>query len=437
MSTFLRPRVLVPPILPAFAAAAPAWAMSSRGNAWDAATPELKIAVNLACNECEQLTSKALRRPYPKDPELPFWRRSTISGATQLLRRAVGLYKDDRTLAETDLLTRYTAFGSLSTAVERAKARHRERAGEEIPRFLEIGAGQRLVAAGLKALYGAEVGLEELSPQYASLQGAFDLVLPSAKIDDAPIAEDRYELIYSFYGSMYGDDQLKILQKVVAGLKVGGEASLMWKCGWRHNAMAKLVRRRAAFFQQGGLDLSISSLGVSADGGLPEAVHTVWARKRAEAVDVPGLFARARELEKAKSFPEIPSTLRLSSDGPYFRVSDFSLGDLERIVDEMVIAAGFAMGLEPRELESRFRVQLGARLGQNRLASGTALADAILSPVFLQRRAVNDPSPLAYHEPLSHLVLDYLHQASPELRIGSSYTRERGMILYYFASMRH
>ncbi len=437
MSTVCKPIALVPPLLPAFATTLPAWAVPCSGDSWEAATPELKIAVGLACNECEQLTSKALRLPYPEDPELPFWRSSTVSGVAQLLRRAVGLYKDDRALAETDVLTRYTAFGSLSAAVERARARHLAREESGAPRFLEIGAGQRLVAAGLKAMYGDRIALEELSPQHASLQGVFDLVLPAAKIDDAPIAEDRYELIYSFYGSMYGEDQLKVLQKVVAGLKVGGEASLMWKYGWRHNAMAKLVRRHAAFFQQEGLDLSISSLGVSADGGLPEAVHSVWARKRVESVDVQGLFARARAFGRNAEQPGVPATLRLSSDGPYFRMDDFLLGDLERIVDEMVISAGFAMGLEPRRLESSFRDLPAARFGQNRLASGTALADAILSRILLQRHEHHNPSPLAYHEPLSLLVLDYLHQASPELRIGSSYVRERGLIAYYYATMRH
>ena len=438
MSAACKPTALVPPILSAFATTLPAWAVPSRGNSWDAATPELKIATNLACNECEQLTSHALRVPYPQDPTLPFWRRSTINGPTQLLRRAVGLYKDDRTLAETDILTRYSAFGSLTAAVERARGRHLERGEGGVPRLLEIGAGQRLVAAGLKAMHGDRIAMEEISPQYASLKGVFDLELPSAQIDDAVIGEDRYELIYSFYGSVYGDDQLKILQKVVAGLKVGGEASLMWKCGWRHNAMAKLVRRHAAFFQQGGLDLSVSSLGISADGGPPEAVHTIWARKRAESVDVAGLFARAKALDRDAAPPELPSTLRLSSDGPYFHMNDFLLGDLERIVDEMVIAAGFAMGLEPRRLESCFRVRPGdAHLGQGRLASGTALAYVILSRVFLERHWRDDPSPLAYHEPLSYLVLDYLHQADPVLRLGSSYVRERGLIYYYYASMRH
>lgn len=423
---------LVPPILPAYVTTAGASVVATGVQP----RPELVQAIDRGVDECAALTEQALRFPYPRDPKLPFWRSSTINGVTQALRSLVGMYKDDRTLSQADDITRYTAFGPLTSAVERALVRHRLRGDEGGAPVLEIGAGQRLVAAGLKAIHGNAIFLHEVSPAYAQLQGAIDVMMPAAGIDHAWVPKDYFELIYSYYGSMYGDDQIQILDKVVSGLKVGGEALVMWKFGWKHNYWAELIRRQSAYLQQNGLDISIHSDGVSISGGLIEALHAVWVRKRSDQVDVSSLFERVETRDQQK-VALAPATMRLSSDGPYFPVGDLSLGDLEIVVDRMVLAACEVMRMEPRVVEESLRIQASNQCGRNRMKSGTALAGEILHRARMGSMWSSTPSRLENHEPLSFAVLDFLHRAHPALCEVTSMMRDEARMITYRANLRH
>lgn len=399
----------------------------SPGEILDATPGNLTMASDAASNECEMLTNDVMQAQYPSPPKLPFFHKSTTSGFLQKVRQVLLLWKDKRTLdhPRINAMTRHSALGPLDKAVERAVVRRQK---ENSPaKILAIGAGQRLMEAQLKELFGNRIEIHEVSPSYAELKSAVDVELPISGIDDAELPKDYFDLIYSFYGNIYGRDQIHILQKVIDSLAIGGEAFLMWKItSIKNYRIANLMRRHTAFFQQRGIDVSVESK-VYGEGPSLEIFHTVWVRKRANNVNIKALLEETRGLvaEDAKEL-EAKKTVRFSLNGPYFYSRDISQRHLECLVERMIASAAKAMNIGSEDLAAKL-------LHRSYLAHEFRSRSHQLATEFLQTYYYDDvksgtPNGLEYSVPLSVLLLNFIHRAIPVLKTKTTLAQYQAMI---------
>jgi hypothetical protein len=256
----------------------------------------------------------------------------------------------------------HTALGPLPFAIQRAMQRNNARGADSPVLVLEIGAGHRFVAAGLKAHFGDQLHMHEVSPKYGALDGVIDRVFPPAKILDAELPADSYELIYSIYGSYYSGKQLDVLQKVVDAVRVGGEIFLMWKGSFwdfRNELRGDLINSWAAAFSGRGLDLAVEhdNFGTRLE---PEVAHVVWARKLRREVDVRSMFREARTLQKryrGASVDDLPEDLlprmRLGYENLYFPAMLFEEHHLNQMIGNMLKVCCDTMGIDFTELERK------------------------------------------------------------------------------------
>ncbi len=325
----------------------------------DEALLELDSAADLAIAEAHELASFDKDFCYPKFPSLTTRVGKTTFGLSQLLRaKLLGCFNDVREMRGADMYLSGSSLGPLNLAVNRALLRNSFRLSQSPPSLLEIGAGHRRVARGLKALHGDAIKTYESSPTYSEEPG-IDVELPAAPIDHAHLPTETFELIYSIFGSYYGKDQLHVLQKVADSLLIGGEALLMWSTGkflWSQNdKLAWLAREHQAFFQKGGLDITAQLTRFGRFRMTQEEMYLVWIRKRANDVNVMALFEGAKELTGSQN---IAPTVRLSLEGPYLPESVFTYETLNSIVRQMVESAIGVYGIEPTILEKKL---LGTR----------------------------------------------------------------------------
>lgn len=328
----------------------PRVSLPERGrNLWRHPPPVLQEARDMALAEMRHQTAFVHHQTYP-DIQLPKGRRSSAANFFQKALAGIGWYYDARTLEDAVADTCGTSLGPLPLAVERAVARHRARQLSASANVLEIGSGQRLVAAGLKAISADRVRLWEVSPRFAGRKDVIDVALEERGIDDACLPADTFELVFSLYGSLYGKDQLGILQKVVDSLRVGGETFLMWKVrGHQNQQLAALVRQWPAVFQEGGLDLTVDHRAAYLPGSLTLRQHyAVWGRKWGPSVDVRELFASAGAMNR--TFPSPPAEyapmVRFSHDGPWFPSAWFVVGHVRQLTELLLETACETLGID-------------------------------------------------------------------------------------------
>lgn len=321
-------------------------------------------AENLALREIALLT-RFDRFKYPREPKIPARSRTTAATHLQKFCHFIDGYCDNRGLRAADRFTRSSGLGPLTLSIGAAIFRGSLRNGHSPAPILEIGAGQRLVAGALKQhLFGAAIKTCEFSPIYAELQEAIDEELPSGFIDDVTLPRDSFELVFSLFGSLYGRDQVRILQNVVNSLRVGAEAFLMWKPKWlwlnrENDRLSALAFRWPSVFQRGGLDLTIvENFHSETVGSLKgTSIHALWARKRKDTVHVHDLFKETQEMDRQldadrNKYPDdYKPTVRLSQHGPYLPSSIFNTGKLEPLVEQIIGAICEELGVEATTLE--------------------------------------------------------------------------------------
>lgn len=391
--------------------ASPSWIVPPIVRAGDEGAHEtFAMAATAAIAEAGLLTEVAKSGPYPRVSGEERFGFPTASGFRQFVKFILFSFNDVRTLDEARSFFTYSPLGPLVFGAARAIGRHRLRGLSGPADLLEIGAGQRFVPAGLHAVFGEQVRISESSPVYASTRGGIDVELPAASASSASLPENAFELSYSIFGSIYSSNQLAILRKVVSSLKVGGEAYLMWKSSFTNSHMAALARSYPNLFTAGGLDLSVIDmfdLDISIRDKKGENVFIVWARKRAENVDVSGLFAKATRTKGPSG--DGTRTIRLSLDGPSFSARDWAAPSVvEPVVDGMV--ASFLDAADLPASEAYFY-----RIGK-RLPAGTGEEQARRLLVGATMRELPGES-LAMHLPLSSATMAYLH---PVLEVAGS-----------------
>lgn len=305
------------------------------------ASPEaLERAVSIAVEESRLLTEVALSPTYPTPSGTDDVGFPTFASPLQLFKWLMFHFNDTRTLNDVSGYFNYSPLGPLAFGVARAVERHRLRGLPPGPvDILEIGAGQRFVASGLHLIFGDQLRIHESAPVYASRRGGIDVELPPGSIDVAELPRDAFELSYSLFGNLYGDDQVAVLQKVTDSLRIGGEAFLMWKSTSTNRALATLVREHPEIFSAGGLDLAVIDmfdLDIAIKDKKNEHIFVVWARKRGTGIDIRDLFRQARS-SLGKS-GELGHTVRLSLDGPSIVIPAGSAFAFEPIVERMIQA---------------------------------------------------------------------------------------------------
>lgn len=204
----------LPALLPPLICAPKAFVISG-------ASPQFSIESNLAVNEAVSILKFNKEFQYPQIA-IPISHHSTASSRWQGVRKSLGLFYDNRSIQNAETYCAASPLGSLPLAVARAVGRANLEGGLNNPAsILEIGAGQRRVSAGIKAVFGDIVINSEIAPAY-SMQPGIDRELPASGIDDAELGVGNFDLIFSIFGNLYGKDQLRILGKVIDGLKSGG-----------------------------------------------------------------------------------------------------------------------------------------------------------------------------------------------------------------------
>lgn len=359
----------------------------------------LRTAHQEALQEFQLQTSWLRDFRMPSIPTPPH-RRFTFAHVGQWLRSLIGAYADSRTLDDAIVETMDTSLGPLPWAVTRAIGRHARRGYAGPAPILEIGAGQRLVPAGLKALYGDTIAIAEVAPRFGRIaRPAIDRELAEVDIDRATLPGDSCELVYSFFGSMYGRDQLGILQKILDSLRIGGETFVMWKEGRRHNALSAQVRSRSSVFPRYGFDITTRHCCYFPSGHLHTTqYHTVWARKRASAIDVRGAFDAVAQIDANQDMSDAEharTMVHLSQDGIYFPGDWLTRDKLHSLTSDLLKAGCNTFDMDADEACYRLT---GKR-------SEMALADLV---EFVAGRS------LAYlfeGESLSQLVLPYIAEA--------------------------
>lgn len=279
---------------------------------------------------------------------------------------------ETRDLEETNALTGLSPLGPLHFAVDRLRSRFLGYGrGARMP-LLVIGAGQRIAEAGLRTMLGNRIQITECSPRYAPNNETDDgirivdrEILPAAGIDTAVLPNAAFMLAYSVYGSYYGHDQPRILQKIVDSLLPGGELFLQWPLsrGWlrswclprfyANRELARLIRTAPAVFRAFGLDLTVQTLHQ------PRSIWfdaVVWGRKLTAEVNVADAMAHARivaqQMKRAQaatadgipvvapmfwtrrgsSVVDTAPQLRLSRDGPWLARDRVATADLRAAV---------------------------------------------------------------------------------------------------------
>lgn len=321
-------------------------------------------AENLALQEIALLT-RFDGFQYPREPNIPAWHRTTAATPLQKICRFIDGYCDDRGLKEADGFTHSSGLGPLTLSIGAAVFRNSIRNGHSPAPVLEIGAGQRLAARALKQhLFGDVIRTCEISPVYAELSGAIDEELPAGFIDDVTLPGDSFDLVFSLFGSLYGRDQVGILQNVIDSLRVGAETFLMWKPKWlwlnrENERLSALAMRWPSVFQRGGVDLTIvKNFHAETIGSLKGiSIHALWARKRKDVVQVHDLFREVEELDRQSNADRnkrpdgYEPMVRLSQHGSYFPSSTFNAKRLKSLVQQIIGAVCEELGVEATRLE--------------------------------------------------------------------------------------
>jgi SAM-dependent methyltransferase len=134
---------------------------------------------------------------------------------------------------------------------------------------LDAGAGPGFVTTDLRAMVGAggEVTALELSPFYleqarkeATAKGFTDIRFIQGKVEETPLPENEYDLVFSRWVLSFAPDPEKFLLPLVASLKPGGviavqdyyyEGLSLWPTGGAFDNMADVVR---AYYHAAGGD---------------------------------------------------------------------------------------------------------------------------------------------------------------------------------------
>lgn len=283
----------------------------------------------------------------------------TAATFAQRFKSATIGYNDVRDLDAANIFTFGTPIGMLPLAAQRAVRRNEHRIGGAYPaRILEIGAGHRFTAAGLKKLFGDQIQIYEISPVYfRSTPNSVDVEMPEAFIENAFLPENSFEFIYSIFGSFYGKDQISILQKVIDSLLVGGEAFLMWKVGLKTTGLYQLTRRWPTIFQQAGLDITVQYRVAGDYIPRDEEVFSVSFRKRQLSVDVQKAFKTAEDYDS--KYPDVTwgrypvgshPNIRFVTEGPFFPGQIFSDRYLNLAGAIAVDSAADAVGMPLKDL---------------------------------------------------------------------------------------
>ncbi len=386
-------------------------------------TPPTATPWELALTECASLTRHAA---HFNDPPLPSTEGRVVSTAWtwgQRIKRLIEAFNEERTLKETDPFTLHGPLGPLPMAVERAIARHGARGENGATPILEIGAGQRLVIAGLKVLFGDRIAFHESAPTYAEIFGNLVHTLSPASIEDAALPENTFELAYSIFGSIYAKDQVRVLHNVVNSLRVGGEFLLMWKPGFRNNALSRLVYRMPAVFAHGGFDLAAERDHFK--GSLDrESIHIVWGRKRRDEVNVAELFEAARVhrtlYASSRYHTSVRPLMRLSRDGPYIPCAHFGDQDLITMATKMIERAADVLEVSGEELH---RAVIGSAPQQAYATPFELLARAALADTI--RPCMSSYDALVRHIPLSAIALNKVLESIPLLGTDSTLPGQR------------
>lgn len=341
----------------------------------------------------------------------------TAATFAQRFKSATIGYNDVRDLGAVNIFTFGTPIGMLPLAAQRAVRRNRQRIGDTYPaRILEIGAGHRFTAAGLKKLFGDQIQIYESSPVYfRGTPNSVDIEMPEAFIENAFLPENSFEFVYSIFGSFYGKNQILILQKIVDSLLVGGEAFLMWKVNSKTIRWSQLVKRWSAIFQQAGLDITVQYRVAGDYIPRDEEIFLVSLRKRQLSVDVQRAFKAAEDYNSkypGVAWSRYPAgfhpNIRFVTGGPFFPGQIFSNSYLNLAGAIAVNSAADAVGIPLRDL---FWVLSGENPKDcTPLACASGIAEKLL-----------EPEDLMSGTPLSILVASRLYPAV--------YAAENGMTL--------
>lgn len=362
----------------------------------------LQSATQMASVEFDRLIFHRRHLKYPQPKLWPAKPGATASGLfQQVWKRAFG-YHDVRTLDDVRTYFDISSIGPLPLAVDRAAFRHFIRAEGGPAPVLAVGAGHRYVEAGLDAMFGDAITIHESSPKYVTIGDEYedpvDVEYPPAVIEKADIPNNYFELAYSVFGSFYSRDQKAVLQRVVDGLKVGGEAFLMWKA-YSHNfithSLAQIVNKAPVVFRDGGLDIAVQGIDAGSRIGMGVPSYLVWARKRREEVDVRALFDAA-----AKPDPDpAPVQVRMSMDGPYFSGLLNDRTSVTRVVKMMIRRFAEDLGADIATLHHKL---IGKEHGGTEADACRSLAQAIVGDERFRMVSRGAPITIA--------VMDYLDE---------------------------
>ncbi len=342
-------------------------------NVWNNLPPEVVTASAMGVRDVQKLTQFVNDFEYPDDSHISSSGGNTAVGVVQNLRRLIGGFNDKRDLRDVTEYTTYDSLGPLPLAVERAIVRNSLRRRGEGASILEIGAGQRWVAWGLKYLFGDKIITHEQSPKYSRAKGAIDVELPASGVEEADLPSNTFELSYAYFSSIYGKDQIGILQNVLDATRVGGEIFLMWFDNAHHRELSRLARAWPEVFRRGGLDVTIRHIADQDPHPFSnQSLHYVWVRKRKDDVEVAPLFDRAADLRNGKVAPdflETVSMIRFSYDGVYFPAALFAPHHLEFIVGRMVEGFRADLGVDMQFLAYKM---LGIKFSDGESGGGEA-----------------------------------------------------------------
>ncbi len=384
-----------------------------------AASPQFSIESSLAIDEAVSILKFNKEFQYPQIA-IPKSYHSTTSSRWQGIRKSLGLFYDKRSIQNAETYCTASPLGSLPLAVARAVGRANLEGGLNNPAsVLEIGAGQRRVSAGIKAVFGEMVINSEIAPAY-SMQSGIDRELPASGIDDAELGIGNFDLIFSIFGNLYGKDQLKILGKVVNGLKSGGEFFLMWKPTIGNLLLHRQIRRNREMLFRYGLALS-SDILISSAMALPEILIIIWGQKFHA-----GEFTEETAL---KDHQGANPAMRLSSQGNYLTVEDIEKATLENIAAKMLMAGCGYIGISPAELRNKV-------FAATDKSDEDALAEMARTIVFDRYgfKDTNSNGEWKNYLPLSFCAADFMSKALPYVGTDTNYTTEIGKT--HYAMMR-
>ncbi|MBI2344411.1 MAG: hypothetical protein HYV02_08785 [Deltaproteobacteria bacterium] len=247
---------------------------------------------------------------------VPRQTRSSAATLSQWFWKGLDRYHERRTLDDAIHLTMGAPCGPLPLAVERALTRMEP--GKAAP-VLEIGAGQRLVAAGLKALFGDRIFLAEVSPKFTGIPNVIDLELAQTPIENCRLPANTFQFIYSLFGSYYARDQIALLGNVLQSVMVGGEAFLITRNNRRFRRLSEAVTQHHADASRFGIAMACQEWWHDDGSRFGVRYGSVWLKKLAEDADLLAYLAAClMQLHRplpASSPPPSP-IVHLCTEGP-------------------------------------------------------------------------------------------------------------------------